>query len=328
MKQKKSEPQQQQYHSGNGYDPISSSSSSPSSSSWYIQLRNNSHRLTISKSKQSLFDFIHIRSYMTLSLLISILFFTSLFLFVPTPNGGDLLRNHRSKRQASSSNMHVSDKQHYTNMLRRLLQNRKSSSALADCSINMGVDGVYRLPLENSLSSQVILFVEKTYHKEFQALKRAARQIHQKLTLSPSHPGDFALAKFRDEFSVPLRILLTTQLAIKEIHVILAPSSFNDNNGGPYVYYDTIKYYRSNNQTTPPRNYVDFDSTHDVILKQNVNIILQSFSASNARDTLKQTVNTNNQLLTTEGWWIGPVLCENNKNETFLMAHIFPLANT
>ena len=244
MKQKRSEQRQQHYHSDNAYDPISSSSSS----SWYIQLRNNSHILTMSKSKQSLFDFIHIRSYMTLSVLIAILLLTSLFLFVPTQNEGDLSRNHRSKRQVLSSNMNMIDKQHYTNMLRRLLQNRKSSSALADCSINMGMDGVYRLPSENSLPSQVILFVERAYHKEFQALKRAARQINQKLTHSASHASDFALAKFRDEFSVPLRILLTTQLAIKEIHVILAPSSFNDiNRGYVEVRHEKITKRKQNN---------------------------------------------------------------------------------
>ena len=214
-------------------------------------------------------------------------------------------------------------------MLRRILLHRNSSSVLTDCTINMASEGIYHLPPINSLSSQIILLVENTYQVEFQQLKRTAQKIRTKLTQSPTYLGDFPLAKFRDDFSVHLRVLLASQQSIKEIQVMIALAGSNENNGGNYVYYDTIKYFRSNNHSLM-KNQFDYDSIHDVILKQNVNIILQTFTASNARETLKQTVHTNQQQqeqLINEGWWIGPVLCEKNRNETFLMAHIFPLTD-
>ncbi len=283
----------------------------------YIQLRNNhSNLLTFSKSKQTLFNFTYIR----LCTLIFVLLFLTVFILFPTQTS---YVNHRLKRQIlSSNNLQINVKQHYTNMLRRILLHRTSSSVLADCTINMASDGIYHLPSENSLSSEIIHLVEKTFEKEFQALKRTAKNIRQKINQSSDYFGDFALAKFQDDFSLSIRLLLASQLSIKEMNLMLATPLSNDNNGGSYIYYDTIKYYRLNNGT--PTN--DYDSIHDIKLKQNGNIILQTFTPSNARETLKQTIN-NNYTSINDGWWIGPVLCEKNKNETFMMAHIFPLTN-
>jgi hypothetical protein len=320
MRQKKSE--QQHYHSRDGYDHISSSSSSSSS---YIQLRNNNNMLTISKSNQSLIHFIHIRSYLTIFLFIFLLLLISFFILFPTQKNPNTYLNHRLKRQILSSNTHINYKQHYTTLLRRMLLHRSSSSVLADCTINMAFDGIYLLPLDTSLSSEVIRLVENTYQKEFNALKSTADKIRKKLNQSPNSLGDFALSKFHDEFSIPIRLLLASQLSIKEINLMIVPSALNDNNGDSYIYYNLIKYYRLINDTIII-NQIDYDSIHDVLLKQNVNIILQTFTASNARETLKQTIN-NNHLLFNDGWWIGPVLCDKNKNETFIMAHIFPLTN-
>ena len=323
IREKKSE--QQHYHSRDDYDHISSSSPS----SWYIQLRNHRTLLTMSKSKRSFVESISLRSYLTIFLFVFLLFFISFSIFFSTEQTDAKLfrQHHRLKRQLplASAQTHTNDKQHYTNMLRRILLHRTTSSVPADCTINMGSDGVYRLPSDNTLSSQIILLVERNYQQGVQALKRTAQKIRAKLNQSPHLLGDFALAKFRDDFSTSLRVLLASQVDIKELHIMIAPPVSNENNGGAYVYYDTIKYYRSNNSTTA-RNQIDYDSIHDLILKQNVNIILQTFTASNARETLKQNVN-NYQLLMNDGWWIGPVLCERNRNETFMMAHIFPLTD-
>jgi hypothetical protein len=139
---------------------------------------------------------------------------------------------------------------------------------------------------------------------------------------SADYLGDFALAKFHDDFSISLRLLLASQLSIKEINLMLASTLTNDQNGGSYIYYDTIKYYRLNNDTTTI-NSIDYDLIHDVKLKQNSPIILQTFTSANARETVRQM----NSSLINDGWWIGPVLCEKNKNETFLMAYIFPLTH-
>lgn len=318
MREKKSE--QQHYHSRDDYDHISSSSSST-----YIQLRNNKNNaLTFPKSKQSLFNFTHIRSYLIIFLFIFLLLFFIFFIQFPTEKTTHTYVNHRLKRDIPLSNhINKNDKQHYTKMLRRILLHRTSSSVLADCTINMALDGIYRLPLENSLSSEIIHLVEKTFFKEFHALKQTANKIRNKINHTTNVLGDFGLAKFGDEFSISLRLLLASQLSIKEINIMLAPPSSNDNNGGSYIYYDTIKYSRLNNETLNKNSFIDYDSISDTKLKQGNNIILQTFTPSNARETLKQTIYNNS--LINDGWWIGPVLCEKNKNETFLMAHIFPL---
>jgi hypothetical protein len=190
----------------------------------------------------------------------------------------------------------------------------------------MAVDGIYHLPSENSLATEIIHLVEKAFQKEFYALKRTANKIRNTLKQSANYVGDFGLAKFSDDFSIYLRLLLASQLSIKEINVMVAPPLSNDNNGGgSYMYYDTIKYYRLNNDATII-NHIDYDSIGDIKSRQPHNFILQTFTPSNARETIKQTVNNNN-LLFNDGWWIGPVLCEKNKNETYIMAHIFPLTN-
>jgi hypothetical protein len=220
--------------------------------------------------------------------------------------------------------MNINDKHHYTKVLRNVLLHRTSSSVLTDCTLNMPSEGIYRLPSEDAVSTQIIHLVERTFQKELYALKQTANKIRRNLTQSSNSLGDYALAKLHDGFSTPIRLLIASQLSIKEINIMAATSLSNENNGGSYVYYDTIKYYRSDRDSTI-NSAADYDSIHDVKLKQNFNVILQSFTPSNARETLKQT--TNNNSLFNDGWWIGPVLCEKNKNETFMMAHIFPLTN-
>jgi hypothetical protein len=293
-------------HSHNDDDDVSS----------YIQLRNPNS--ICSKSKQTFFTFTYIRFY----LIGFVVLLLTVFILFSSQKSSNTYKNHRLKRQILSSNyLPINLKQHYTNMLHRILLHRTSSSVLADCTINMASEGIYHLPTDNSLSSEIIQLVEKTFDKEVQSLKRTAKTIRQKMNQTSDYFGDFALAKFQDDFSISIRFLLASQLPIKEINLMLAIPLPNDNNGGSYIYYDTIKYYRVNNGTNG-----DYDSIYDVKLKQNGNIILQTFTPSNARETLKQTMN-NNYTSIYDGWWIGPVLCEKNKNETFIMAHIFPLTN-
>ncbi|CAF5104122.1 unnamed protein product, partial [Rotaria socialis] len=80
---------------------------------------------------------------------------------------------------------------------------------------------------------------------------------------------------------------LASQLLIKEISVMIAtPLSNNNNNqASSYIYYDTLKYYRVSNDTTTVARAIDYDSIHDIKLKPDVNIILQTFTPSNARET-------------------------------------------
>ncbi|CAF1595854.1 unnamed protein product [Rotaria magnacalcarata] len=329
MKQKKFK--QQHYHSRDNYDHISSSAAaaSLSSSSSYIQLQNNNNVLTYSPPKQSLLNCTHIRSYIIIFLFIFLLLLLTFCILFPKKEDANTYLNHRLKRQILSSDIQNSDKQHYTNMLRRILLHRTSSSVLADCTINMALDGIYHLPLENSLASETIRLVEKFFDKEFNALKLTVHKIRNKINQSSNHLGDFALSRFQEDFSISIRLLLASQLSIKEISVMMAtPLSNNNNNqASSYVHYDTLKYYRVSNDTTTVAKEIDYYSIHDIKLKQDVNIILQTFTASNARETLKQTVN-NDYSLINDGWWIGPVLCEKNKNETFMMAHIYPLSQS
>ena len=326
IKQKKFKQEQQEqehYHLHDEFDHLLLSSTS----SWYFQLKNNSNRLTtMRKSKETtLFDSIALRFYVVVFLFVFLVFFISFSILFPSSNQDQTLGNHRLKRQISPLSLPPHDKKHYKNMLRRILFHRNSSNVLADCSINTGSDGIYRLPPKDSLASEIISLIEKSFHNEFQSLERTVNKIRTKLNESKNYVGDFALAKFHDEFSISLRVLLANQASIKEIHVMIAPLIPNENNGGAYIYYDTIKYYRLSNESTA-KNQLDYDSIHDIKLKQNVNIILQTFTASNARETLRLALN-NHHLLMKDGWWIGPVLCEKNKNETFIMAHIFPLTD-
>ena len=281
------------------YDYFSSSSSSSS----YIQFKNNNHNMLNTKSKQSFFHFISIYSYLIIFILI---FLISSFIFFHTKNS-HISINHRLKRQTSN----INDKQHYTDMLRRMLLLRTSSSALADCTINMALEGIYRLPSEDSLSSQTILLIEQSFQTELFALKRTAGKIRAKLNQTSNYFADQVLEKFRNEFSLDIRILLASQIRIKEIDVRVTPID----NGGSYV----IKYSRMNNSIA---NIIDYETITDDILKQDN--ILQGFTMSNTLETIN---NDPQRILINNGWWLGPVLCEKNKNETFIMAYVFPLIN-
>lgn len=283
------------------------------SSSFDIQLRNN--QITSSKSNPCT----RIRSY----LLISFTLFLFLFLAFLSHHPSDKYVNHRFKRQIFPSNhSQINVKQHNNNMLRRMLLHRNTSSVLADCTLNVALEGIYHLPPERSLSAEIIRLVENAFNKEFQAFQQTARRIRQKINQSTDYFGDFALAKIQEDFSLSIRFLLTNQPDIKQINIMLATPFSNENNGGSYIYYDTIKYYRLQNDST--QTNTDYHSIQDVKLKQNGNLILQTFTPINARESLKQTMDSN---LFNDGWWMGPVLCEKNLNETFLMTYVFPLTN-
>ncbi|UJR28764.1 hypothetical protein I4U23_009990 [Adineta vaga] len=337
MRQKKSE--QQHYHSRDDYDHISSSSLSSSTItavaaattttvtelSSYIQLRNKpTNMLIISKLKRSrFFPFGQIHSYMIIILITSLFVLLTCFIrYSSKQKHTDFDLNHRLKRQLITNHIDMNDKRHYTKMLRGMLSYGLTSSVLADCTINMAPDGIYYLPKPRTLSSETIDLVERTFHKEFLALKQTANRVRQNINQKSNSLGDFGLAKFQDEYSTPARILLSSYSSIKEINIMVA-KPLSPDNGGAYVYYDTLKYYRTNNDSTEDR--IDYDSVHSIQLKQNINIILQTFTAADARETLKQVNDNSNNTLFDDGWWIGPVLCEKNKNETFLMAHVFPL---
>ena len=324
MRQKKSE--QQHYHSRDDDDDHLSSATALSS---YIQLRSNppANMLTAGKLKQSRFHFARLRSLMLVVLLSSLVLLLTLFVLYPKEKHTRLHAHHRLKRQltaAPAANLDVNDKRHYTKMLRGMLSYRSGSSVLADCTINRASDGIYNPPSANTLSSETIHLVERTFQGEFSALKHTAGRIRQRLNESSDSLGDYALAKFYDKYSIQIKLLLANQLSIKEINIMLVKPLSDDNNGGSYVYYDTIKYYRSDNDSSSAAP-ADYYSIHGIQLKQNRNFILQTFTAAAARETLKSTRDNSNNSLFNDGWWIGPVLCEINKNETFLMAHIFPL---
>ena len=199
-------------------------------SSSSIQYQNHNNMLN-SKTKQSFFHFISIYSYLIIFILI---FLISSVIFFHTKNS-HISINHRLKRQIST----INDQQHDTDMLRRILLHGTSSSVSADCTINMGVDGIYRLPLENTLSLQIINLVEQSYQNEINALKRTAEKIRNKLNQTSNYFADHSLEKFRQEFSIDIRVLLASQIHIKEIDVRILPFD----NGGSYL----IKYFRINN---------------------------------------------------------------------------------
>jgi ABC-type bacteriocin/lantibiotic exporter with double-glycine peptidase domain len=175
----------------------------------------------------------------------------------------------------------------------------------------MDVDGIYRQPSENSISIQVIHLIEQSFEKEILALKQTAEKIRNNLRQNSNSLTELTLDRFRNEFNLDLRILLASQIRIKEIHVRLIPYD----NGGSY----SIKYFRKKNSLT---NIIDHESINDDIIQQDH--ILQTFTVSNIRETLS---NDPQRILTTNGWWLGPVICEKNKNEAYIMAHILPLRN-
>jgi hypothetical protein len=173
----------------------------------------------------------------------------------------------------------------------------------------MAVDGIYQRPSENLLSSQIILLMEQTFETELDSLKLIVEKIRKNLTQTSTSYTDYTLDKFRREFSFDIRILLARQIRIKEIDVGI----ITYDNGGSYV----IKYSRKNNLAS---NMIDYDGINDDIIQQDR--ILQSFSMSNVRETIN---NDQQSILSTNGWWIGPVLCEKNKNEAFMIARVFPI---
>jgi len=272
-------------------------------SSSYIQFKhnNNNNKMLISKSKQSVFHFLSIYSYLIIFILI---FLISSVIFLQTTNS-HIKINHRLKRQISN----IDNKQHYSDMLRRILSHRISSSLLTDCTINMAVDGIYRIQSEDTLSSQVILLIEQSFSNEIYSLKRTVEKIRKNLNQTSNLFSDYTLDKFRTEFNLDIRLLLANQIRIKEIDIGI----ISYDNGGSYL----IKYTRKNNSIS---NLFDYEAINDDIIQQD--IILQSFTMSNVRETLN---NDPQRILSTNGWWLGPVLCEKNKNEAYIMAHVFPL---
>lgn len=284
---------------------------------YHFDLQLRKHPINSSKSSH----LPRIRTYLMLSFSLCLFLFLTFFILSPSQHPSEKYVNHRFKRQIFSSNhLQIDTKQHYTNMLRRILSHRTTSSVLADCTLNVALEGIYRLPPEKSLSAEIIRLVENTFATELRAVQQAARKIRQKINQSNEYFGHFALAKIHDDFSLSIRFLLSNQPAIKELNIMLATPFPNENNGGSYIYYDTIKYYRLNNDSTIP----DYESIQDVKLKLNGNYILQAFTPANARETLKQNMDEN---LYNTGWWMGPVFCEKNLNETFLMTYVFPLTN-
>ncbi len=275
---------------------------SSSSSSSYIQVK-KTNMFNLKSKQSSCFHFISVYSYLILFILLFIICF---FIIFHTKNS-HISINHRLKRQTSN----VNDKQHYTDMLRRILLYGTTSSVLTDCTINMASDGSYPLQLDKSLSSQIILLIEQSFQNEIMELKRTAETIRLKLNQTPNYFADHTLEKFRQEFSLYIRILLASQKHIKEIDIRILPYD----NGGS----DLIKYTRSNNSVS---NVIGYEAINEDITKQD--IILQSFTVSNAREIINHQ---SQHILTTKGWWFGPVLCEKNKDETFIMANILVLTN-
>lgn len=232
--------------------------------------------------------------------------------------------HHRLKRQTDSSNATVAvidnnnnddlddHRQHNSKMLRQMLSQGISSSVLSDCTINMAIDGVYRLPAEDSLPAQVIRLAEQSFVDELAELRRIASKIRSKFNQRVNYFADSSIGQFREEFSLDLRLLLASQVRIKEVDLIIAP---NDNGNAL-----RIKYSRLNQSVI---DIIDYDNVHEEVLQHQT--ILQTFTIGNARDTL--TDDQQQRLLFSTGWWLGPVLCEKNRNETSLMAHVFPLLN-
>lgn len=198
------------------------------------------------------------------------------------------------------------DQQHDIDMLRRLLSLRNASSVLSDCTINMIIDGVYRVPQENTLAAKIIRLVEQTFERDLGHFKQTGEKLRKKLNqnFSPAN-----LDKLRHDFNLDLKILLASQEHLQEIDIRSIPSD----NGGS----DVLRYTRKNPSIS---SVVDYDLITDEIVQKDA--ILQTFSISHVRETLN---NDPQKTLTTNGWWLGPVLCEKNPLEEFLMAYIYPL---
>ncbi|CAF1064959.1 unnamed protein product [Adineta ricciae] len=268
-------------------------------SSSYLQVKPNF--MFNSKSKQSsIFHFLSIYFYLILFLLI---FLLSFFIFFHTKSSSPITTHHqRLKRQTS----HAIDKHHNTDMLRQLLQ-RSTSSVLPDCTINMASDGIYQIPSDNSLSALIIRLVERTFQSELVEIKRTVDKIRMKFNQTASYFTDYSLDKIRDDFRTDLRMLLASRKYFNELDIRTLP---NDNGGS-----DVLKYSR-------PTTELGYGLVNEDLTRQDT--ILQTFTMTNVRETLKYD---SQRLLTNHLWWIGPVLCEKNPNETYLMANIHSLTN-
>lgn len=210
-------------------------------------------------------------------------------------------------RSTEHWNISSHDQEHYANMLRRMFSNRKNSSLRADCTINLSIDGIYRIPNENSFSGQIIRLIEQSFAKELIAIEQIGEKIRLNAQRSP-----WTLERFREEFSLSLRILLSSQTRIKEIDVRFLVFE----NG---LSADVIKYSR---KMKPSTDFVDYQSINEDHLQQD--FLLQTFSTANLRESINQDPQ---RLFNRTGWWLGPVLCEKSLHEVYLMAYIFPLIN-
>lgn len=203
----------------------------------------------------------------------------------------------------------LNDPQHDIKMLRGLLLHRNASSVLSDCTINVNSEGIYSLPQENHLASKLIRLVEQTYDKEIYALKRTGDKIRQKLNQTTY---SYTIDKFRHDFNFDFKILLSSQEHIQEIHVRF----YIMDNGGS----DVLRYKRMNSSIHS--SIIDYDSIIDDIIQKDE--ILQTYKIAHVQETLK---NEPQKTLVNNGWWIGPVFCEKNPSEEFIMTHIYPLTN-
>ena len=202
----------------------------------------------------------------------------------------------------------LNDPQHDIKMLHRLLLHRNTSTVLSDCTINMNIDGIYSLPQENTLASKLIQLVEYTFNDEIYALKRTGDKLRQKLN---QNSYSYSFEKFRQDFNFDLKILVASQEHIQEVHL----RYISMDNGGS----DVLRYKRMNSSKL---TIIDYEFIVDDIIQKDT--ILQTFTISNIRETLN---NDPQKTLTNNGWWIGPVFCERNPSEAFIMTHIYPLPN-
>lgn len=279
-------------------DDLSATAAAAASSS-YLQVKSQP-MCTSAGPPSARLRFLSIYFY---SILLLLIFIISFYTFLHTEPSSASSLNHRSKRQTSSA----IDKHHNTDMLRQLLL-RSTSSVLSDCSVNVASTGIYQLPAEHTVSASIIRLVERNFDGELQALRRTADRLRAKLNQSTNVAvAEPTLDRFRHELGPDVRVLLASQTRLNEIDIRTLPTD----NGGS----DVLKYARGSQS-------VDYDAITDEVTKQDV--ILQTFTMSHVRETLKQDAQ---RVLSRAGWWLGPVLCERNPNETFLMAKILPLSN-
>ncbi|CAF0872115.1 unnamed protein product [Didymodactylos carnosus] len=220
------------------------------------------------------------------------------------------------------------DKYSYMTLIRKVFSDRTSSN-IRDCTLNMPTDYYQKLQ-SNSAAEQIIELIKQKYIKELKSVKILAFKMKAKLSTSTSLINDFSISRLHEEYGHELRILLSKFKEIKEILITTHELT-------SFTYYNSIRYYRMYVSVDGGDiDDIDEQITHTTTKETN---ILLDFGAVNAYETLK---NWNNKKLTTsnsstgenstsnwspwkDGWWLGPVLCD-NKNEKYLMAYILPLA--